>query len=286
MKRFSALDGLRGIAAIAVVLYHVGTASGATWLAPRGYLAVDFFFVLSGFVLAHAYGERLAAGRLTARAFLVARYRRLWPTALLGSAIGLVVILTTPNGTTVRTDHGFALAAVLNLLLLPNATPSISALYPLNPPHWSLLHEIAANYCYGILAPRLRRRVLGALVVLAACGLAVTTFRADSGGSLSLWRVAYSFFVGVMIYDVWRSGYRPSSNVLAVALILAVALLLPTDAQRGTVDELLTLVVFPLIVWHGASAELEGRAERVAGFSGAVSYPLYALHYPFVMLIF
>lgn len=285
-QRFVALDGLRGVAAVAVVLYHIGTASGSRWLVPRGYLAVDFFFVLSGFVLAHAYGERLTSGGMTARAFLVARYRRLWPIALLGATIGLAVSLSTRDGAALRQSHGFALATALNLFLLPNIAPGIASLYPLNPPHWSLLYELVANFGYGIGAPMLRPRVLAGFLILSACGLAETTVRAHGGGSLSLWRVAYSFFIGVAIYRVWMRGIRPSTSLLALALILAAAMLAPTGPYPALVDGTLTLVVFPLIVWHGASTATPDRVQRVARLCGAASYPLYALHYPFIMLMF
>jgi peptidoglycan/LPS O-acetylase OafA/YrhL len=286
VHRFTVLDGLRGVAAVAVVLYHIGTASGARWLAPRGYLAVDFFFVLSGFVLAHAYGERLDDGRLTARGFLFARYRRLWPTALLGATIGLVVILTTPSNGAMRSAPGFALVAILNLLLLPNPVPGIEGLYPLNPPHWSLLHELVANYVYAILAPVLRTRALATIVLFAGIGLGVATARSHGGNSLTLWRVAYSFFTGVLIYRLWKQDYRPAASMFGLALILLVALLVPIGAHPELVDSCLTLIVFPLVVWHGASTRLQQWAARAAQISGAISYPLYAIHYPFIMLIF
>jgi len=74
-RRYEALDGLRGVAAVAVMLYHIGGWTGRPWLAAHGYLAVDFFFCLSGFVLAHAYGRR-EIGWL---GYMRARLIRLWP---------------------------------------------------------------------------------------------------------------------------------------------------------------------------------------------------------------
>jgi peptidoglycan/LPS O-acetylase OafA/YrhL len=283
-RRFAALDGLRGVAAVAVVLYHIGTATGRARLAPHGYLAVDFFFVLSGFVLAYAYGERLESGAMTARGFLLARYRRLWPTALIGAVMGFAVLLATHAP--VRLAHGFWLAATLNLMLLPNLTAGIPSMYPLNPPHWSLLYELAANFLYAIVAPRLTNRMLGAVVLLSGVGLAVTTAHAHGGGSLSLWRVAYGFPVGILLSRAWVAGYRPTAASLALVLIVIAAFTLSSDSHPALLDGALALVVFPLVVWYGASAAVGPHGERIAAFVGRASYPIYALHYPFIMLMF
>src|ERR1700761_6004380 len=79
---YPALDGLRGVAAIAVMLHHFRPLT-APWLFAHGYLAVDLFFLLSGFVIAHAYDARFRKG-LGVPAFLVIRLIRLWPMIAFG----------------------------------------------------------------------------------------------------------------------------------------------------------------------------------------------------------
>jgi peptidoglycan/LPS O-acetylase OafA/YrhL len=283
--RFVALDGLRGIAAGAVVLYHLGTATGLPWLAPRGYLAVDFFFVLSGFVIAHAYGERLRTACLSPMQFLRVRLRRLWPTAVVGTLIGVAVVLLTPAGLSVRTQHGFALAMALNLMMLPNVVPGL-AMFPANPPHWSLWYEIVANYAYAVIAPWLGGLALVALVLIAAVRDSVVMAHVGSGGHADVSRVAVSFFVGVLVYRVWNRGHRPRLNALILVATLIVALAWPAmPPGRALIDAILTLCVFPLVVWTGASVCVTGRAQRLAIVSGRLSYPLYAVHYPFILCV-
>lgn len=88
-KHFMGLDGLRGVAALIVVIYHrrFWVAGFEDW---HGYLAVDFFFLPSGFVISHAYGGRLASGQLSPDRFAVARVIRLYPLIVLGAVLGTV----------------------------------------------------------------------------------------------------------------------------------------------------------------------------------------------------
>src|ERR1041385_8149717 len=91
-SRFEALDLLRGLAALAVVAFHVPHIPGTLSLAPRGYLAVDLFFALSGFVLAYAYGAELARGG-NIRRFMVQRLIRLYPLYLIALLAGALLAL-------------------------------------------------------------------------------------------------------------------------------------------------------------------------------------------------
>jgi peptidoglycan/LPS O-acetylase OafA/YrhL len=147
-----ALDGLRGLAALAVALFHAAIFFPAlTVIAPaNGYLAVDFFFVLSGFVLAHAYSERFAKG-MTACAFMGRRLRRLYPLYLLSLALWLPLGI---RGLMSRTldPRQTIIAAVAALLYLP--APQSFLVYPLNPPTWSLFYELAANLFFAVIGRR------------------------------------------------------------------------------------------------------------------------------------
>lgn len=182
-SRYVALDGLRGLAALSVVLYHAGVGLHRRWLVPRGYLAVDFFFVLSGFVLARAYGERLADGRMTALEFLKKRYVRLWPVACAGTVLGIALSWPSAAGA-----PGIALA---NLAMFPNLWRTGLIAYPFNPPHWSLWYELVANYVYGVLARRLTSLLLAVWIVASAAILSFHVWLAGSGDDVWLARVAY-----------------------------------------------------------------------------------------------
>lgn len=276
-QRFVVLDGCRGLAALSVVLYHAGTARGLPWLGGRAYLAVDFFFVLSGFVLAHAYEPRLAARALSPVQFYGIRFQRLWPMAIVGTLLGAALLGTRSWST--------LCALVFAALLLPDLHPGASA-FPLNPPQWSIFLEIAANYVYALIAPRLTRRVLFGVVGISALWLAVDTLRAGNANHIDPARVMFGFFIGVAIYRAWRAGARAKTpNAALVAIALAVCLFAPAVPGFGVAatDAATQLLAFPLLVWLGASASVGLRAGKACELAGAASYPLYALHYPLLV---
>jgi peptidoglycan/LPS O-acetylase OafA/YrhL len=283
--RFVVLDGFRGLAAVSVVLYHASTALGIHGLAARAYLAVDFFFVLSGFVLAYAYEARLRMRVLTPPAFFALRFKRLWAVAAAGTVLGLVATLLGVSGMPFRTEALGASAAafIFGALLLPDLIPGAPA-FPLNPPHWSIFFEIAANYVYAVAAPALSRRILGGGVLIAGAWLTIDTLVSGNANHISAARVAYGFFAGVAIYRAWASGVRPALGSLTLGLLLASCLFVPSPIGAAATDAFLQLVALPLIVWAGASA-VAVRSRFLCRWAGRLSYPLYALHYPVLMAL-
>ena len=141
--RLHGLDALRGMAALIVICYHIGQAVGWRWFFPRGYLAVDFFFLLSGFVMARTYGDRLKLG-LSTPDFMAMRLKKLWPIAAIGSAIGLL------------TFHGPWQAAVAGFLFLPWLGSATA--FTLNTPIWSLHFELVANALHKLIERHLLDR--------------------------------------------------------------------------------------------------------------------------------
>src|SRR6185312_12961115 len=237
--RLASLDALRGVAALAVVLFHVCIPLGVI-AAPNGYLAVDFFFLLSGYVLALAYDGRLRKGSAAAW-FIRIRLRRLYPLALIGVLMGIA-------GAAIRYApwlHGtgaveFAATAVANLLVLPLGRLSFAQDHPLfafNAPVWSLFWEIAVNALYGAVALFLDGALLAAVIALS--GAAVVAVSLDHGSlqagaeassfAAGAARVGYSFFCGVALQRLVRphpGRHHGSVPILAVAL-LALILLSP-----------------------------------------------------------
>lgn len=267
--RFATLDALRGVAAICVMLHHAEPNAPITvhW----GYLAVDLFFCLSGFVIALTYEDRLRAG-MTLRQFVVQRVTRLYPMALVAALIGIVLW------------HGNA-----NMLLLLPDFLSGAALYPTNPPMWSLLCELLANVAFAALlfaAPTRRLAVVTAAcgVALAAATVAVGTMR-QMGPEWSLLlpglaRTGFSFGTGVLLFRLWRaSGARRRTTHLAwLPLLVLPAALIFTVLERPFFDLLAVFVMIPAIVWLGVAWELPPR--RLGGRLGDLSYPLYCINMP------
>jgi peptidoglycan/LPS O-acetylase OafA/YrhL len=298
---FGTLDGMRGVAAVAVVFYHFGGRTDLRWLLPRGYLAVDFFFVLSGFVLAHAYTRRLQSG-LTASRFVAQRLIRLLPVLLPGSLIGAVLEFGRPHvGTMIGHLHEVALATALGFLALPLPLPTSmeQTIFPINGPVWSLFFEIFANIVFIAVAKSLAVRgwsiVLG---VAGALGMVLTIHllgRFDAGPLLIDWlggfpRVLYSFFVGVLLSGI--HARLPAAPVAAGLIWLFPCLLITTFVVPHismTADPIIdlgfVLLMFPLLVWFAAGSTASAALSRIFDVAGKLSYPLYAVHYPIVRLI-
>ncbi|HEY0028939.1 MAG TPA: acyltransferase [Allosphingosinicella sp.] len=293
-RLFHTLDGLRGIAALAVVARHLPDSTlGA--LVPSSHLAVDLFFALSGFVLAHAYQARLA-GPLGVPAFLRIRLIRLYPLYLLGTLIGTVPIVASQLfGLGTDTVGALYASLLLGLLFLPAPGPLSSNgtnLYPFDFPAWSLWWEMLVNVLYALVAPRLTDRLLIAILGCGATLLAFSAWRFGglaTGADMATWagggqRVVYGFFVGVAVYRLWRSGRFSAFTIpswLAAAIVLGVFAFRPGAA--ALYDVLVALVVFPLLIL-AATREPGDRLKPACLRLGVASYALYVLHVPVLRL--
>lgn len=294
---FHTLDGMRGVAAVAVVIRHCDT-----WFAPvalpRSYLAVDLFFVLSGFVLAHAYDRRLRLG-LTARGFLRLRLIRLYPLYGLGLVLGLLWALGRLAGGHAAALPADLLAAVtvfgLLMLPVPPGGPAPGFLYPLNLPAWSLFFELAVNLAYGLVARLLSMPALIGIVAASALALAIT---ADHYGGLNLgaeWatflggvpRVSYSFFAGILVFRLFRTRrpHRCPVRAWMPLLVLPPLFLLAPAGWGAAFDLACVLLVFPVLVFWGAAWAPGAMALPLFSALGTTSYAIYALHQPLYRLL-
>lgn len=283
MQRLLLLDGLRGIAAIGVVLFHCVIAFDALGAFARGYLFVDLFFLLSGFVLTLNYEQRMNAGAVRPGKFLRSRLVRLWPTVAAGVLAGAVAAAIT--GAEVD-----ALRISLGLLILP-ILAGAGEIFPLNGPQWSILMELLANLAHALGLRRLSDRWLLAFVAAAGLALCATTIVNGSNSigpfSFNWWmalpRVAFSYGLGIWIARRWVTGAHRPLVSWRMALILpvgAVILLqtLPLSIAAG--DLAVTLVIFPALFWLAATAKPSVSAEPWLEQLGALSFPLYAIHLP------
>jgi peptidoglycan/LPS O-acetylase OafA/YrhL len=283
---FGTLDGLRGIAALAVVTRHVPDTTFQDLL-PGSTLAVDLFFVLSGFVLAHSYTERLR-GEMGAIAFMRVRIIRLYPLYILGSAL-VAAHFALSAGFNYRIWLHLIASAAFGVLFLP-APHRISLdarVFPLNFPAWSLFFELVINYAFAILAPRLTNRLLAGVILVGLPMLIATGlyFGGLTPGWLysNFWggggRVVYSFFAGVAVYRIWQSGSFDWIKLPApVALIILVAALAAEPINgRAIYDLFAAITVFPILVLAAARKEPAGFFIKICENLGLASYAIYVM---------
>jgi peptidoglycan/LPS O-acetylase OafA/YrhL len=266
-KRFEVLDGLRGIAALVVVVLHVPPYLFKT-VAPGADLMVDFFFALSGFVLAHAYADRLQT--MNPVEFMVRRLLRLWPLYMLGTLLGVAVGLATGWGSFAIRALGYA------VFMAPMVSqPGRELMFPLDLAAWSLFFELVANLVFVLVGRRLTDPVLCVLIAAGLALWAVSGFQLE-GAVLNEWpiglgRVTFGFFAGVGVYRLWKA--RPSPRIPAFACVLALASILVMPAMPG-------ILLCPVLVYVGASAVANGWTRTACIQLGAASYGFYVLHVP------
>lgn len=317
---FEILDGLRGVASVLVVLFHLletYSAGPADQIINHGYLAVDFFFVLSGFVVGYAYDDRW--GRMSTWDFFKRRIIRLQPLVVLGTALGASLFFFAQGDgfPLIGRVPGwkFLLAFVMGCLMIP-CGPKMDLrgwgeMNSFNGPNWSLTWEYVANILYAVLFRRLSKAALAVLTLLAGfctldlCldwnvwgllteGRTAQAYTVIGGWSLTseqvyigLTRLFYPFLCGLLLS---RCRLRIGGGFGRCSLLLAVLLALPCVGGAGSIlnglyNALCILVLFPLIVAAGAGSTIRSkRGTVVCNTLGALSYPLYITHYPLMYL--
>lgn len=317
---YALLDGLRGVAALLVLWYHVfeGYAfvdGSLIRVVNHGYLGVDFFFMLSGFVLAYAYNDRWPSGRLTLGGFFRRRLIRLHPMVVMCAVLGAVAFLLQGSvkwdGTSV--PFGPVMLALLCAMFFIPAVPGCryevrgnGEMFPLNGPAWSLFFEYIGNIVYAFVLRRLSGRMLAVLTAVLAGVLAWFTI-ADVPGEgmfgvgwtlngLNFWggmvRMLFPFSMGMLLQRYFRP-VRVRGAFWWCALLLAVLFHVPYIAGSGAVclngvfEAVCIIVVFPVVLWLGASGTTTDRfSTRVCKFLGDISYPVYIVHYPLMYLFY
>lgn len=310
---YELLNGLRGVAALMVLWYHVFEGYATSPIDQHfnhGYLAVDFFFILSGFVMGYAYDDRLRDGRLSLGDFFKRRLIRLHPLVVLGAVLGVISFLL--QGSVQWDGTKIALSAVMLSLLLhlfmipvkPGAGLEIRGngeLFPLNGPSWSLFLEYIGNILYGFFLHRLPTKWLASLVGATGIGLAYFAIGNYSGaGHLGvgwtmadyniiggLLRLLFAYSMGLLLARLPRAK-RPIKGAFWYASIAIIVLLAMPHIGGGQMlwlnglyDAVCAIIIFPILVYIAASAQPESAGgTRVCRFLGDLSYPLYITHYP------
>lgn len=312
-SHFQVLDGLRGAAALSVFLFHICELFApdlARNPMPHTFLAVDFFFALSGFVLGHAYDARLDARptrqagvqpRLSIKGFIMRRLIRLHPMVVVAMITGIAGYLLDPHaGNTQRIGEQLSLGLLLvtfglSLLLLP--TPPLpntfGETHSVNGPSWTLFQEYIANALYVLFAPHLGRKMHVTLCVISALALLRTANHFGNLGSGLDWqrfwvapvRLACPFLLGLLVHRM-RLRIPLPQPYLVLSLALCAIFVAPVMGRlNGLFEAACVVLVFPLVLMAGAgSTQVGGVTDRVCRFAGELSYPVYIIHYPFIYL--
>ena len=323
---YNILDGLRGAAALMVVWYHVfegyafaeGTngveGGGLINVFNHGYMAVDFFFMLSGFVISYAYDDRW--NQMSMGDFFKRRLVRLHPMIVMGAIIGLTTFLL---GGGVKWDgsvtpmSGVALAFFLTCLFIP-AWPGAmhevrgnGEMFPLNGPSWSLFFEYIGNICYALFIRKLSTKALSWLV--AVLGVVYIWFSVGNvsgyesigvgwtvGDSVNIFggflRMMFPFSLGMLLARNFKPVRVRGIFWLAIVLLFALFSVpfFPSVGGicvNGIFEMCCIMLIFPVIVWLGASGVTTDKASTgVCKFLGDLSYPLYIVHYPVMYLFY
>ena len=318
---YEILDGLRGVAALLVVFYHIfeglSFAAGGTLITTinHGYLAVDFFFILSGFVIGYAYDDRLRKS-MTLGNFFKRRLIRLHPMILMGAVIGAISFCVQGC---VRWDGehvaiSMVMLALLCAMFFIPATPGSGydvrgngEMFPLNGPSWSLFFEYIGNILYALFIQRLSNKALTALVVLLGIGIAwFALFDVAGYGMIGVgWtldganflggslRMLFPFALGMLLSRHFRPVKIRGAFWICSAVLVVLFFVPYIEGKYGPIilnglfEAICILFVFPVLVWLGASGTTtDKRSTWICKFSGDISFPLYAVHYPVMYLFY
>ena len=310
---YEILDGLRGVAAAMVVAFHLLEAhSGGNHLNQiinHGYLAVDFFFMLSGFVIGYAYDDRW--NRMSTGTFFKRRFIRLQPMVVMGSIVG-AALFWFQKASCYPAMEGVCVGVVLLVMLLGCTLLPLPLkwdirgwmeMHPLNGPAWSLYYEYIGNILYALFIRRLGKTALTVLVAIAACFTVHRCLTAPAGDIVGGWalnweqqyvglvRLMYPFFGGLLLSRLgWLIRTRKHAFwwcSLMIIAVLSVPRIGGEDSywMNGLYEAFCIICIFPVIVLMGAGGRITGRRSAVVcKFLGDISYPVYITHYPLVYI--
>lgn len=317
---YELLDGLRGVAALLVVFYHIfeglSFAAGGTLITTinHGYLAVDFFFILSGFVIGYAYDDRWKK-TMTLGNFFKRRLIRLHPMIIMGAVIGTITFCIQGavqwDGTHVATSAIMIalLAAMFFIPAVPGANYDVRGngeMFSLNGPSWSLFFEYIGNILYALFIHRLSNKALTVFTILLGIGLAwFALFDVVGYGMLGvgwtldganfwggLLRMLFPFSMGMLLSRHFRP-IQIRGAFWICSIILLILFCIPYIEGKspvclnGVYEIICIAFIFPILVWIGASGKTTDKnSTHICRFLGDISFPLYAIHYPLMYLFY
>jgi peptidoglycan/LPS O-acetylase OafA/YrhL len=292
-----ALTSLRGIAAVGVLLFHSSyyayhfAGGSPPWLWRRGYLAVDLFFFLSGFVLTHVYGRRLTEQQSwrTIGGFLWARFCRIYPASFFTTAV--FVLAYTVGNLPFPADVSFTkqLVAVLLLLQVPWLDDIV-----INSPSWSISAELYAYLLFPFVVPlicRLSRgqaAIFGVPLLLAvAADHTVFSHEQQNFGWGALIRAVPEFLVGAFAYRfyserIFRRFWEKDATLIVISLLIIAACL--ADVSDGAIVVLLLALLLASV--HNSGKLTVFLNTRTLRWLGEASYSIYIFQIlPFMVAV-
>ena len=306
---------MRGVAAIMVICMHImesfAGGDATKMYINHGYLAVDFFFLLSGFVIAHAYDDRWNS--MSIKDFFKRRLIRLHPMIIIGMTVGAICFYFSASTIVFPPLAGTPVWKLIVVMLIGYTLIPVplsldirgwGEMHPLDGPAWTLFFEYIANIMYALVLRRTSKVVLTILTLIAAAALiqyAVGSARGDLIGGWSVTpgqlrigftRLCYPFLAGMLLARVTRPGYMGNTFVwcsLLLIIILAMPRVGGSNAENfwmnGLYEALSIIIIFPVIVYLGTSGTIKNkRLESICRFFGDISYPVYIIHYPFIYI--
>lgn len=310
---YEILDGLRGVAAIMVIIFHLfethSQGNHLIQIINHGYLAVDFFFMLSGFVIGYAYDDRW--NRMTLGTFFKRRIIRLHPMVIMGSIVGATLFYFQQSSCFPQIEHTSVGALLLIMLLGCTLLPlplkwdvrGWTEMHPLNGPAWSLYYEYIANILYALFIRRFNKIALTFFVVIAACFTVYRSLTAPMGDMVGGWalnweqqyvgfvRLMYPFFGGLLLSRLGWLIRIKKGTFWYCALIIIVILSSPRLGgeehywMNGLYESFCIIFIFPVIVSMGAGGKVTSKySSRICKFLGDISYPIYITHYPLIYI--
>lgn len=307
-KHFLILDALRGVAALVVVLFHIleiySGGDHVKQVINHGYLAVDFFFMLSGYVMAHAYDDRW--DKMTLKDFFIRRLIRLHPMIIFGMTVGAVCFYFGESGFFPKIAGTplwqMLLVFVIGCTLIP-LPPSMdirgwNEMHPLNGPAWSLFFEYIANLLHALVLRKLSKAMLALFVFIAGVALVHYAVTSPSGDLIGGWslepqqlrigftRLLFPYMAGMLLRRVVKvSGSKNTFFICSLLLVLFLSFPRVGGYDRlwvnGLYDSLTLILVFPVIIYLGAVGGVRHAfTEGLCNFLGNISYPIYIIHYP------
>ena len=289
-NRLLFLDGLRGVAALSVVAFHL-----APKIISHGFLAVDFFFLMSGYVVSQAYSTRLQNGMKFTR-FMAIRIVRLWPMIIFGGVFGGLSILFVNNWRSIRVIEDVVAAIFLIPVDFENGQMHL-VFWPINGPSWSMFYEILASGFFSLIIWRLNRFQLFSLACLGAAALVgnVIIFKSLGPGTdlMNSWgnvsRILFSFSMGtflcrIKIEDAMRK-LRFNKFIILAALLFSFSL--PFNTQ-GFTDFITVAIMYPLILAVAVGESSQDTSEwlqKLCTWGGNISYPIYMISSPIMLIL-
>jgi peptidoglycan/LPS O-acetylase OafA/YrhL len=286
MKRIYKLDGLRGLFALFVVLFHLNKNNAPGWLVEsffvrESHIFVDFFFILSGFVISTSYDNKIQTARNLLN-FIVKRLIRLYPLLLFSTGMYWYFVHPQLNPKNVL--------LALDTILLTNATPILGSSLGMNYPSWSISSEMISYLVFGICSLiALQNKKHWLIATITFFGISFLAYQGNYfvNGDYGFIRGLICFNLGYFIYVFSKRDFKLPNSIewLSIIAILSLMYYYHQLVLSNTPYLFLIQLAFPLLFMSCILifTKTNGMWSRIAQtrpllFLGKLSYSVYLNH--------